>query len=152
MDKKPEDHEYHKFLKRLIAAQGSTGAEDLFKKYRLAEKASLVNAEQGSQSDYGDMSEFKKATKAEELNESAANREMPEEDIVKKVKQTGVNTALAEYKPPWGTTIVRTVEEAQKAVAILRSVPDRIHAWDTETVGLDVKLESPVGKGRILCA
>jgi DNA polymerase I len=37
-------------------------------------------------------------------------------------------------------------------VAILRSVPERIHAWDTETIDLEVRTESPVGKGRILCA
>ena len=59
---------------------------------------------------------------------------------------------MADYQPPWGTTIIRTVEEARKAVEILRSVPDRIHAWDTETLELDAKTESPVGKGRILCA
>ena len=59
---------------------------------------------------------------------------------------------MADYQPPWGTTIIRTVEEARKAVEILRSVPDRIHAWDTETIELDARTESPVGKGRILCA
>ena len=58
-------------------------AEDLFKKYRLDEKASVVNAESG---DYEDMKDFRKATKAEELNESAANREMPAEDIVERVR------------------------------------------------------------------
>ena len=30
--------------------------------------------------------------------------------------------------------------------------PDRIHAWDTETFGIEVKTQSPVGNGRILCA
>ena len=28
----------------------------------------------------------------------------------------------------------------------------RIHAWDTETIDLDIKTESPVGKGKIICA
>lgn len=124
-------------------------AEDLFKKYRLDEKASLVNAESV---DYEDMSDFRRSTEAGKVNESAANREMPEEDIVERVRQTGVNKAMADYKPPWGTTMIRTVEDAKRAVAILRSVPDRIHAWDTETIDLDVRSESPVGKGRILCA
>jgi hypothetical protein len=29
---------------------------------------------------------------------------------------------------------------------------ERIHAWDTETLGIDVKLDSPVGNGKVLCA
>lgn len=29
---------------------------------------------------------------------------------------------------------------------------NRVHAWDTETCDLDVKVESPVGRGRIICA
>ena len=59
---------------------------------------------------------------------------------------------MKNYKPAWGTTIVRTREHAKRVVEILKSVPDRIHAWDTETIGIDAKNESPVGKGQILCA
>ena len=29
---------------------------------------------------------------------------------------------------------------------------ERIHAWDTETLGIDVKLDSPVGNGNVLSA
>lgn len=28
----------------------------------------------------------------------------------------------------------------------------RIHAWDTEVIDIDAKEESPVGKGKIICA
>jgi len=28
----------------------------------------------------------------------------------------------------------------------------RVHSWDTETIDVDIKKESPVGKGKILCA
>lgn len=37
-------------------------------------------------------------------------------------------------------------------VKILKDYPHRVHAWDTETLGIDAKTESPVGNGRILCA
>ncbi len=46
-----------------------------------------------------------------------------------------------------GTTIVRTIEDAKRVVSILMQYPDRVAAWDTETIGIDAKLESPVGKG-----
>lgn len=29
---------------------------------------------------------------------------------------------------------------------------DRVHAWDTETIDIDAKLESPVGNGKVICA
>ena len=32
------------------------------------------------------------------------------------------------------------------------SLPNRIHAWDTETIGINVKEDSPVGNGTIICA
>lgn len=35
---------------------------------------------------------------------------------------------------------------------ILQAHRDRVHSWDTETVDLDIKKQSPVGNGRILCA
>jgi DNA polymerase-1 len=28
----------------------------------------------------------------------------------------------------------------------------RVHAWDTETTDLNVKIESAIGKGRMVCA
>jgi len=28
----------------------------------------------------------------------------------------------------------------------------RYHAWDTETVDIDAKVETPVGNGRVICA
>jgi DNA polymerase-1 len=37
-------------------------------------------------------------------------------------------------------------------VEILLKYPNRIHAWDTETINVDVKAESVVGKGNIICA
>ena len=42
---------------------------------------------------------------------------MPERDeILGKVKKTGVNEAMRDYKPPKGTTMVRTREDARKVV------------------------------------
>ena len=51
-----------------------------------------------------------------------------------------------------GTTIVRTRDEARHVVSVLRQYPERIAAWDTETIGIDPKIESPVGKGQVICA
>ena len=31
-------------------------------------------------------------------------------------------------------------------------MPDRVHAWDTETINIDAKEQSPVGNGQIICA
>ena len=51
-----------------------------------------------------------------------------------------------------GVTIVRTKEEANEALKVLKAFKDRIHAWDTETIDLDIKVQSPVGNGKIICA
>ena len=61
------------------------------------------------------------------------------------------NTAINSLQIP-GVTIVRTREEAQRAIEVLQSAKDRVHAWDTETIGLEIKEESPVGKGFVICA
>lgn len=47
---------------------------------------------------------------------------------------------------------MRTKEAARKAIKILEKYPNRIHAWDTETINVDPKTESVVGKGNIICA
>ena len=60
------------------------------------------------------------------------------------------NSAMANLKIP-GITIVRTVEEARRALEILRQFKDRVHAWDTETVDLEIKEESPVLNGKVIC-
>lgn len=65
--------------------------------------------------------------------------------------EDGVNTSFIGLKIP-GTTIVRTKEHARKVVKILEQYPNRIHAWDTETINVDPKTESVVGKGNIICA
>ena len=51
-----------------------------------------------------------------------------------------------------GITIVRSKEDAIKAVNVLKQHGNKICAWDTEIIGLDPKVESPVGKGDLLCA
>lgn len=56
-----------------------------------------------------------------------------------------------EHNKP-GVTIVRDEESAERVLRVLKDLPDRVHAWDTETVDLDVKQVSPVGNGKILSA
>lgn len=55
--------------------------------------------------------------------------------------------------PPPGVTIVDSPSSAQHALSVLRSLPaNTFHACDTETTGIDVKRQSPVGNGRVICA
>ena len=68
-----------------------------------------------------------------------------------RVRDTGVNRELADLSIP-GTTIVRTKEDARRVIDILKQYPDRVHAWDTETIGINAKEESPVGNGVCICA
>jgi hypothetical protein len=48
-------------------------------------------------------------------------------------------------------TLVRTADEARRAVALLNTLSRNVHACDTETTGVDPTAESPVGKGRVIC-
>ena len=60
-----------------------------------------------------DLSEFKKSVKgSESVNRRAASREMPDPSIVDRVRERGVNEAIRDHRPEWGTTIVRTKEHA----------------------------------------
>mmetsp|Transcript_73332 Transcript_73332/g.203465 ORF Transcript_73332/g.203465 Transcript_73332/m.203465 type:complete len:896 (-) Transcript_73332:147-2834(-) len=54
-----------------------------------------------------------------------------------------------------GVTIVADERSAHRALAELRRLGDRAHAWDTESVGVAVRgknTQSPVNHGRVLCA
>ncbi len=51
-----------------------------------------------------------------------------------------------------GTTIVRNREQARKAIDVLYKYRQRVHAWDTETINIDPKINSPVGHGEVICA
>lgn len=50
-----------------------------------------------------------------------------------------------------GVTIVRDARAAARAIHQLSLVRDTLVAWDTETTGIDPTVESPVGKGRVIC-
>eukprot|EP00347_Sterkiella_histriomuscorum_P005807 403355195 len=79
-------------------------------------------------------------------------KDITEIDEAKVIRlKEGVNEALRDLEIP-GTTIIRSREEARRVVQILKAYPDRIHAWDTETIHIDAKEESPVGHGQIICA
>lgn len=68
-----------------------------------------------------------------------------------KFDRMNVNEAMKNLKIE-GTTIIRNREDAKRIVDILKTLPDRIHAWDTETINIDPKEQSPVGNGTIICA
>jgi DNA polymerase-1 len=61
------------------------------------------------------------------------------------------NTALEGVSIP-GVTIVNSREKALKALDVLMSLEDRVHAWDTEVIDIEVKEQSPVGNGKIISA
>ena len=52
---------------------------------------------------------------------------------------------------PRGVTIVRTAKEATAAMNMLRKLRGRAHAQDVESIDIDVKTQSPVTHGRIIC-
>jgi DNA polymerase-1 len=52
---------------------------------------------------------------------------------------------------PEGVTVVQSIVVANHVVSKLRSLKDLYHACDTEVVDLDLKVQSPVGNGRIIC-
>ena len=83
----------------------------------------------------------KKRTKKKPAQQTVA--EKPREETPKNLT---TNVALKNLVIP-GTTIVRTPTQALHAISILKLHRDRVHAWDTETIGIDAKEESPVGKG-----
>lgn len=59
---------------------------------------------------------------------------------------------MKDFVAPPGTTIVRDKASAKVALQELYKFKHRIHAWDTETHGFNVKVESPIGHGKVLCA
>lgn len=81
------------------------------------------------------------------------------------------NVALEKLTIP-GVTLVKNQADAIRVANILQTVTNRYekftislnklivffhfenrdHAWDTETIDLDAKAESPVGRGKIICA
>ena len=63
-----------------------------------------------------------------------------ENSVLKKVK----------YSIP-GATIITNPDECKKCLEVLYKTTS-IVAWDTETCDLDIKNETPVGNGRIVCA
>ena len=74
--------------------------------------------------------------------------------------QTVQFTTLGSSKPEEdkkllkGVTIVQNEQQARRALQVLMSEPvrSRFHACDTETTGIDVKAQSPVGNGMVICA
>ncbi len=62
-----------------------------------------------------------------------------------------INQAMHDLPPMPSVSIVRTKEHAQNVVKILKQLKNRYHAWDTETLEIDPKIQSPVSHGKILC-
>jgi DNA polymerase-1 len=71
--------------------------------------------------------------------------------ILRKYFSVKENLAFKNLKSIPTVTIVRSIEQAKEVVSQLKVHKDRFHAWDTETLGIDPKEQSPVGNGRIIC-
>ncbi|KYQ92753.1 putative protein serine/threonine kinase [Tieghemostelium lacteum] len=52
---------------------------------------------------------------------------------------------------PDGVTVVRDIIKAREVVDRLRLEKNEFHACDTEVVDIDLKTESPIGHGRVIC-
>ncbi|XP_049849216.1 uncharacterized protein LOC126318245 [Schistocerca gregaria] len=50
-----------------------------------------------------------------------------------------------------GVTVVNDAESSRAVLSKLYELKDRYHACDTETIDLDLKKQSPVGHGRVIC-
>jgi DNA polymerase I len=50
-----------------------------------------------------------------------------------------------------GVTVVRDARAAARVLLELTRAKDSFIAWDTETTGVNPAVESPVGKGRVIC-
>lgn len=98
-------------------------------------KARKKKDEEGIVADDGAATAVEKKPKRVKAPEVPEVKEIKPLDIVKSV---GINEAVKQLKID-GTTIVRTKEDARRVIEILRTVPDRIHAWDTETIHIDAK-------------
>ncbi len=61
-----------------------------------------------------------------------------------------INYAIKNLKIP-SVTIVRNKDQARHVINILKGHRDRFHAWDTETNEIDLKEQSPVLFGKIIC-
>eukprot|EP01133_Synstelium_polycarpum_P001196 gene1196-1378_t len=57
---------------------------------------------------------------------------------------------VKQLAPP-NVTVVNDLEHAEKIVQRLRSMVGYYHACDTEVVDLDLKKQSPIGHGRVIC-
>ena len=62
-----------------------------------------------------------------------------------------VNHAMQKLPPIPSVSIIRTKEQAKHVVNILKKLKTRFHAWDTETIDVDPKIQSPVNHGQIIC-
>lgn len=61
------------------------------------------------------------------------------------------NLAFKSLKDMPSITIVRDKPHAKRVIEILKSLKNRFVAWDTETLGIDPKEQSPVGNGQVIC-
>jgi DNA polymerase-1 len=70
---------------------------------------------------------------------------------VESITNININLAMQNLPSIPSVSIVRTKEHAQNVVKILKKLKNRYHAWDTETLEIDPKIQSPVSHGKILC-
>ena len=112
---------------------------------------SRTKAEGRSSVKEGETSDPIKTQKIAKSTEKKIKAVIVESTIDEEKKNSGVNEAIKNLKIE-GTTIIRNREDAKRVVDILKTLPERIHAWDTETINIDPKEQSPVGNGTIICA
>jgi DNA polymerase-1 len=90
-------------------------------------------------------------------NNSAAAKRAKLAEAAAVAAQDAVDSALHSEIvtiPPPDTVVVNDYESAMRILAILNrpDVKQKYHACDTETTGIDPKIQSPVGHGTVICA
>ncbi|CAD8076713.1 unnamed protein product [Paramecium primaurelia] len=62
------------------------------------------------------------------------------------------NKTIEDIKEQPGVTIVKNINDAKRVIDILNKYKKQPHAWDTETIDIDVKSETPINRGKLICA
>src|SRR4051794_21421390 len=62
-----------------------------------------------------------------------------------------ISTQRSKHKSPPGITVITTVTQAKQVLDKLMTLTHVEHGCDTEVANIDVKNQSPVGNGDVIC-
>ncbi|KAF2078634.1 hypothetical protein CYY_000005 [Polysphondylium violaceum] len=130
-----------KFLEKFEFKSILNNLHNLKLKFEKEEESSINNNNNNNNNNNADES----ATPSREYSKVEFNY-MDENIILDPIS----NEEIDQLKPK-NVTMVRNVEQAKRVVEKLLSLKNVFHACDTEVVDLDLKKESPIGHGKVIC-